>query len=310
MRRFLFLFAAAASAFAAGSPFDGRWDVRVLNEPRHRAWWMEITGAGTPQIKGRFVGFPGGDMNDIEHLAIQGGVMRFTFDRPADAKSPAIHQEYTAKAVGARLEGTAVMGGRVWKWVGERAPEIAERDDDSWKKEPPVDLLNHKDLSGWHGIVPGKDLGWTVENGTLKSTGGANNLETDRKFWNFLLHVEYRVGPHSNSGIGLRGRYEVQILEDLGRPLDRHSNGALYSRIVPSVAASKPAGEWQTYDIRLVGRHVTIVLNGKKVVQGVIEGLTAIATDPDEGKPGPITLQGDHGPVEFRSVVLTPLVRK
>ena len=78
---------------------------------------------------------------------------------------------------------------------------------------------------------------------------------------------------------------------------------------MPSEDASKPAGEWQTYDIRLVGRDVTIVLNGKKIVQGVIEGLTAVATDPDEGQPGPLILQGDHGPVEFRSVVLTPLVK-
>jgi len=117
------------------------------------------------------------------------------------------------------------------------------------------------------------------------------------------------VGAHSNSGIGLRGRYEVQILEDKGRPIDRHSNGALYSRILPTENVSKAPGEWQTYDIRLVGRNVSIESNGKLITKGVIEGLTAIATDWDESKPGPITLQGDHGPVDFRNVVLTPLVK-
>ena len=306
----LLFLAAVATAFAADSQFNGRWDIRVLNEPRHRAWWLEVSGAGTPGVKGRFVGFPGGDMNDIEKIAIEDGVLKFRFDRAAQGQAEAAHQQYTARLAGGKLDGTMQAGGQQVRWLGERAPEIADKDDGSWNPGKPIDLFNKKDLSGWHGIVPGKDLGWTVADGMLKSTGGANNLETDGKFWNFTLHVEYRVGPHSNSGIGLRGRYEAQILEDYGRPLDRHSNGALYSRIVPAVAASKPAGEWQTYDIRLVGRHVTIVLNDKKVVDGVIEGLTAIATDPDEGKPGPITLQGDHGPVDFRSIVLTPLEKR
>ena len=296
--------------WAADAQFNGRWNIRVPDDARNRAWWMEITDAGTPAMKGRFVGFPGGDMNNIENLTLKGGVLRFTFARPARGESPAFKNEYTAKFVNGRMEGTCDTGKTRLRWIGERAPEIADRDDGSWREGKPIALFNGKDLTGWHGIVRGGQLGWSVENGLLKSSGKANNLETTEKFWNFLLHVEYRIGPKSNSGIGLRGRYEVQILEDFGRPLDTHSNGSLYSRIVPAVAASKPAGEWQTYDIRLVGRDVKIVLNGKKVVEGVIEGLTAMATDPDEGKPGPITLQGDHGPVEFRQIVLTPLVKK
>ena len=93
------------------------------------------------------------------------------------------------------------------------------------------------------------------------------------------------------------------------RPPNKHSNGALYARIAPSENASKPAGQWQTYDIRLVGRQVTVALNGKTVVKGEIEGLTAIAGDSNEAAPGPIYLQGDHGPVEFRNIVVTPLVK-
>ena len=109
----------------------------------------------------------------------------------------------------------------------------------------------------------------------------------------------------------MRGRYEVQILEDYGKPPDTHGNGALYSRILPTSNASKPAGEWQTFDITLAGNMVTIVLNGTKIIDNKeIDGLTAIASDPNEGEPGPIQLQGDHGPVEFRKVTLTPLLRK
>ena len=305
MRIHVWLFSLAACLSAAGdSAFNGRWDIRVLAEPRNRAWWLEVNGAGTPNLKGRFVGFPGGDMNDIPNLAIQNGELRFTFDRKD------VHQEYRARLAGGKLEGVFKTGDRELKWVGVRAPEIRDKDDGSWREGKTVRLFNGKDVSGWHGLVPGKELGWTVKERMLTNVAGANNLVSDQRFWNFQLHAEYRLGPHSNSGIGLRGRYEVQILEDYGRPPNTHTNGALYSRIPPGTNASKPAGEWQTYDIRLVGRQVTIVLNGTKVIdKGEIEGLTAIAFDPDEAEPGPIALQGDHGPVEFRSIVVTPLVK-
>ncbi len=195
-------------------------------------------------------------------------------------------------------------------WVGVRAPEITEKDDATWKESKPVQLFDGKDTQGWRSLTPDKPFGWTIEDGILKSTGGASNLVSLGKFWNFALHVEFRLGKNSNSGLGLRARYEVQILDDYGRPANTHGNGALYSRILPSENASKPAGEWQTYDIRLVGRQVTVVLNGKTIIdKGVIEGLTAIAADANEGEPGPLILQGDHGPVEFRSIVLTPLTK-
>jgi hypothetical protein len=303
----LLLLLTAAPLLAAASAFNGRWDIEVPKEPRDHAWWLEVTGAGTPAIAGRFVGFPGGDMLPIPKIWIEDDVLHFTFDRPG--RNP-LHLEYTARAAGKELNGTYTNGKQSLDWIGHRAPEIKENDDASWHEAKPIMIFDGKDLSGWHGIVPNQELGWSVHDGILSSTGGANNLETDAKYWNFKLHVEYRVGAHSNSGIGLRGRYEVQILEDKGRPLDRHSNGALYSRIIPTENVSKDPGEWQTYDIRLVGRHVTIVSNGKLITQGVIEGLTAIACDWQEGKPGPIILQGDHGPVDFRNVVLTPLVRK
>ena len=133
---------------------------------------------------------------------------------------------------------------------------------------------------------------------------------SDRTFWNFEAQVEFRIFEHSNSGIGLRGRYEIQILDDFGRPPNTHGAGALYSRVAPAVNASKPAGEWQTYDIRLVGRDLTLVHNGKKVLDHVhVDGLTAIANNSDEGEPGPFIVQGDHSNVEIRKFTVTPLVR-
>lgn len=309
MARTILLLLAAASLWAADTDFNGRWNIRVEDEARSRAWWLEVTGAGTPTLQGRFVGFPGGDTNRIEKIALKDGVLRFTFERAAKGRSRAIRNEYTARLVNGTLEGTCKSREGLIRWTGRRAPEIADRDDGSWREGQPIHLFNGKDLTGWRGQIRGRDLGWVVEDGILKGLGKANNIETEAKFWNFVLHVEYRVAPRSNSGIGLRGRYEVQILDDAGRTPNTHTNGALYSKIAPAVNASKPAGEWQTFDIRIVGRDVTIVLNGQQVVKGVAEGPTAISTDPDEDQPGPISLQGDHGPVEFRKIILTPLVK-
>jgi len=313
LRNFAFLLLLAPAAWPAGQlpdgrrsggpEFNGRWDITVHHSPRGRAWWLEVEGAGTPHIKGKFVGFPGGDLNDIQHIWIENGELRFTYD------GHDVHQEYRAKLADDKLEGTFASGDTKLEWTGARAPEVADADDGSWHAWRAIEMFNGRDISNWHGLTADAASGWKAEGGILKGNGSATDLVSNVSFWNFTLHVEFRTPAHSNSGIGLRGRYEVQILEDYGRPVDRHSNAALYSRIVPTENATKPAGEWQTFDIRLVGRHVTVALNGKTVTQGIIEGLTAIASDPDEGDPGPIVLQGDHGPVEFRSIVLTPLVK-
>lgn len=308
----LLLLISVIPVLGADSTFDGRWDITVPQESRARAWWLEVKGAGTPAMKGRFVGFPGGDMNDIPQLSIKNGELRFSFDNQDHRTNKAVHRDYSAHySPGDKLVGVMRSSdGEVLKWTAVRAPVITEKDDGSWRDGTPVDLFNGKDVSGWHGLVPNLALGWSIKDGALANAAGANNLVSDRAFWNFKLHVEYRVGKDSNSGIGLRGRYEVQILEDYGKPPNKHSNGALYSRIAPAVNASKPADEWQTYDIRLVGMQVTVVLNDQKVIdKQEIEGLTAIAGNADEGKPGPIIPQGDHGPVEFRKIILTPLVK-
>lgn len=303
LRNLAILLPLAAAAWPADTGYNGRWDIAVHHSPRGRAWWLEVEGAGTPHIKGKFVGFPGGDLNDIQHIWIDNEALRFTYD------GQDVHREYRARLVGGKLEGTFASGDTRLEWTAARAPEINDADDSSWHEGQPIDLFDRRDIDGWHGLTTDASSGWSAEGGILKGNGAATDLVSNARFWNFKLHVEYRTPAHSNSGIGLRGRYEVQILEDYGRPLDRHSNAALYSRIVPRENVTKPAGEWQTYDIRLVGRHVTVVLNGRTVTQGIIDGLTAMACDPDEGVPGPIMLQGDHGPVEFRGIVLTPLLK-
>jgi hypothetical protein len=300
----IWIILAAIPALAADSDFNGRWDLEVHKTPADKAWWLEITAAGTPDIKGRFVGFPGGSLNDLPDPKIENGVLRFSW---LDKRN---HLDYVLHYVAGVLEGEMTGSQGDLKFTGHRATVIDEHDDGTWVKGKPVTLFNGKDLSGWTGLKSAAAAGWTIENGMLKSTGHADDLITADKYWNFELHIEYNVAAHSNSGVGLRGRYEVQIIDDFGRPPGLHGTGTLYTRIVPPANYGKPAGEWQTLDIRLVGMEVTGTLNGHKLYEkGVIEGLTGIAFDPYEGQPGALELQGDHGAVEFRNVVLTPLVK-
>jgi hypothetical protein len=269
-------------------------------------------------MKIQFVGSPDGSLDNIAITRFQNGVLHFTWKattRYGHTPNPNDYAEYDVKYVSGLLQGTvtspATTPATHLTFTGYRSPEIDEHDDGSWAKGKPIQLFDGKDLTGWTGVNSSKAEGWSVENGILKCAGQEDDLRTVAKYWNFELHVEYNLPAKSNSGIGLRGRYEVQIASDYGRPPGMHGTGALYTRILPSVNAGKPPGEWQTYDIRLVGREVTTVLNGQKLYEkGVIDGLTGIAFDPFEGRPGPIELQGDHGGVEFRNVILVPLTKR
>ncbi len=296
------------------SQFNGRWDIAVNGDtPRTRAWWLEVTGAGTEALKGKFVGAPGGQLEDITKLSIADGELRFVFERRYRREPKGLQKGlYWARLDNGKLKGTFEIEGdpaTYLEWTGSRAPVLPEKDEGNWKRGEPILLFNGRDVSGWQSITPGKPMAWTVRDGLLTNSPSAGDLISDKKFWNFDLHVEFLVAERSNSGVGLRGRYEIQIFEDYGDPPNKHGNGALYGRIPPKTNASKPAGEWQTFDIRLVGRQLSVTLNGVKVIdKGTVEGLTAIAQDPNEGDPGPIILQGDHGFVQFRKVTLYPLI--
>lgn len=316
MRTILPLLLLAIGAFADDAAFNGRWNIKT-HDSRIRAWWLEVAGAGTGELKGKFVGAPGGDCDVIRDLAIRDGELSFSFMRgyvrvPGDDKA---RQKgiYRARLADGKLDGSFAVEGHdkpAFKWTGTPAAVITDKDDGTWVEAKPVKLFNGKNLKGWTPVEKDRELAWTVKNGILTNMAGAPNIVSVRKFWNFKVHMEFRIPAGSNSGLGLRGRYEVQIAESTGRPVGTHMMGALYSRIAPSVNASKPAGEWQTYDVTLIGRDVTVVLNGTKVIdKQLVEGPTAIVGDTDESTPGPIFVQGDHREVEIRSLVVTPLVK-
>jgi hypothetical protein len=293
---------------AADLDFNGAWNITVPNA-RNRVWWLEVKGAGTPSPSGSFVGAPGGQVDRIEDLRIQDGELRFTFQRTREDRPLLL--TYRARLSGPGLTGSveeSVPGATpsLVQWTAVRAPKLADTDGPRWKPGTPVDLINGKDLSSWRQLIPSRP-GWYIEDGHLRNRAGASDLVSLPRFWNFELRAEYRYSKGSNSGIALRGRYEVQIFDDFGQPASFHGNGALYCRETPRVNASRPPGEWQTLVVRLVGRDLTVTLNGEKTLDRVQAWPTAMAMDAAEDQPGPIVLQGDHGPVEFRLLRVTPL---
>jgi hypothetical protein len=205
-------------------------------------------------------------------------------------------------------------------FTGKRLPPVPPAPDMALIKfGKPVELFNGKDLTGWKLIDENQKNGFTASDGILSNDPvqkeGAEhvsygNLRTVSEFEDFNLKAEVNVPAGSNSGIYLRGMYEVQVMDSYKKELDPHNMGALYSRIKPSVAAEKPAGTWQTFDITLCQRHLTVILNGIKIIDNQpVAGPTGGAMKSDVFAPGPIYLQGDHGKIQYRNIILTPIVK-
>ena len=202
-----------------------------------------------------------------------------------------------------KLIGTMKMpNGNIFSWEGVRAPKLWRDKEPVWGT--PIQLFNGKNLNGWN--VMGENQ-WIVENGVLKSPHSGSNIKTEKTFSDFKLHIEFKYPQESNSGVYLRGRYEVQIIDCYGQEPSSVLLGGVYGFIEPLEMMAKKAGEWQTFDITLVGRLVTIVANGKTIIyKQKIPGVTGGALDSNEAEPGPIMIQGDHGAIEFRNIVITP----
>jgi len=171
-----------------------------------------------------------------------------------------------------------------------------------------IPLFNGKDLSGWKNVgrYPSE---WTVKDGLTGCPKESDNLYTERKFLNFQLHCEWQIPKEGNSGIFLRGRKEVQIADSYGKKeLEKEDCGGIWGKFAPSVNACKPPGEWNTYDITMVGRKVTVVFNGKTVIDGItVDGVTGWQLDENEDQPGSLMIQADHSAVWFRSLWIKPL---
>jgi hypothetical protein len=297
------LFAASGLLFSAftaqrqnqnANSIVGRWDLTVQSANATYPSWLEVTREGD-KLAGRFVGRTG-SARPLQSIEITDGQITFTFGQ----------QVYKGRLVGNKLEGTIEgRDGGMLKWTGVRAPEIKPPARPQWGQ--PIQLFNGRDMTGWRQR-DGKTGCWSVVDGTMTNTPPCVDIITEQKFKDFKLHVEFNMVEKSNSGVYLRGRYEVQIQDDFGKPPAPNGIGGLYGFITPVSNAAKKAGEWQTYDITILGRQVTVVLNGQTIIdKQEIPGITGGALDSDEAAAGPIMLQGDHGKVSFRNIVLTPV---
>ena len=287
--------------------FNGHWVLEGDSAPMA----LEVRGADTGDLAGSIVGAVGGRLQSFLQASVRDGRLTFRVARQFDSGA-VVGSSTVAWFEGEQLHGETTREDRAGKrtWIGRRPDVVDDSDDQGWVEREPVILFDGSGLDAWHTGKPGNLEGWAIDAGVLRNVGSAENLTSNRKFWNFELHVEYRVSEGGNSGIGLRGRYEVQIYDDFGTEPSIHGNGAVYSRIKPVFVASEPYSEWQTFDIRLIGRVITVKLNETAIIdREVIQGLTAMAVDANESEPGPILIQGDHGPIEFRKIVITPLAR-
>ena len=322
------LTAALGTASAADNPFLGGWELTI---PGGAAGWLgveEVNG----QLKASLL-WGGGSVVPLSSAKLEGDrlvVTRRSTSQRKDENGKNVTvfttETITASADGDVLKLTSIkprqngQGEDKADFTGRREPPMPPAPDLSQVKfGEPIELFNGKDLTGWRLTDPKAANGWSVKDGLLvnkvsheegKPHKNYGNLRTDREFEDFNLTLEVRLAKGGNSGVYLRGIYEVQVADTYGKPLDPHNMGAVYSRIKPTVAAEKPAGEWQTMDITFVDRHVTVVLNGTKIIDNQpVPGCTGGALWSDVTRPGPIYLQGDHTGIEYRNIVLKPALK-
>lgn len=196
--------------------------------------------------------------------------------------------------------------GNVFEWTAVRAPGRGEGSNREVQWGEPIRIFNGEDLEGWE-VIGSRPNKWKAVEGNLVNEESGANIRTSATFRDFKLHLEFKFPEGSNSGVYLRGRYETQIADLAGEAPHNRSVGGIYGRLAPAVNMVKPAGEWNDLDVTLIGYRVTIAVNGTTTIDGeLIPGITGGALDADETEPGPIMLQGDHGPVSYRNLLLTP----
>lgn len=304
----------SSRAAESAKPFLGGWDLTI---PGGGAGWLGLKEKDG-QLQARIL-WGGGSVVPVDGAKVENDQLVLT--RDATSNPQTITAQVKGDTLSLTLSGAGVDGKNVQRdFTGKRSPPLPPAPNLSKVKfGEKIVLFNGKDLAGWKLINPKQDSGWCVRDRVLannieqekgKPRKHFGNLRTEKEFEDFNLAMEVRVPKNGNSGIYLRGIYEVQVMDSFGKPLDPHNMGGIYSRICPTTAAEKPAGQWQTLDITLVDRHVTVILNGKKIIDNrPLEGCTGGALWPDQLRPGPIYLQGDHTGVEYRNIVLRPVVK-
>ena len=286
--------------------FLGRWDLTLKAPDREYPSWLELRQENG-QLKAIFVS-RWGNARPLPVAEVTNGRLKFV--SPKEEEERKHDMVFVGMLSGEHLTGTTTgPDGTPWTWTGVRAPSLKRSGTPKWGK--PIPLFNGKDLTGWRPEKENTPTVWKLENGSLITPGNGPDLINESKFEDFKLHVEFNCDVKSNSGVYLRGRYEVQIETDSIDEPPSHHTGGVYGFLAPTPELPRKPGEWQAFDITLIGRMVTIVQNGQTIIDNKeIPGITGGALDSHEGLPGPIYLQGgEKGRVAFRSIVITPAVK-
>jgi Domain of Unknown Function (DUF1080) len=301
MKALLLILAAGLPGLAqAASPFVGRWDLNLTSPRAKWPQWMEIVekdGKLDGRIQPR-----GGAVRPIVAARMENDHLLITV-QSATQRAAEIAWDLTVS--GGKLTGTEKQGDSANTTIaGVRAPELKRPMPKAWTSPEP--LFNGKDLTGWEPVNNAANSHWVVKDGTLFNEARGSNIRTSRTFQDFKLHVEVLCPEHCNSGIYLRGRDEIQVGTE-GGTQPSHEMGALYGFFAPKVEMPLGTGDWQTFDITLVGRYVTVVRNGVKIHDNQeMPGITGGALDSNEGEPGPFFLQGDHdGGMAYRNITIS-----
>jgi hypothetical protein len=295
----ILILAASVHAQTAKNQFAGRWDITVTTARDSYPDWMELVETNG-KLDGR-IQPRGGAVRPIVGTAIEGSHLVVTV-ASASARGPETTWDLTVD--GDKLTGTQKRGDSTDQVVGVRAPPLQRPMPKAWSKPEP--LFKGKDLTGWEPVNNPANSHWVAKDGTLFNETKGSNLKTTRKFEDFKLHIEVNCPEHCNSGIYLRGRYEIQVGSE-GGSQPSHEMGAVYGYFPQAKEMPLGTGEWQKFDITLVGRHVTVVRNGVTVHDNQeLPGITGGALDSNEGEPGPIFLQGDHdGGMAYRNITIS-----
>jgi len=296
----LWLFLRAARA---EGPMEGRWDLTVKGGGAEMPSWLEVTYRdGAPEA--RFVG-RWGSARALPKIEIDGDHIRFV--SPKEEEGSTNDLVFEGKMANGTMTGTAAgPNATAWTWSGTRAPTLPRPAEVTWGAEKV--LFNGKDFAGWRFDRPERAESWKVEDGCLVNHAAGANIMTAETFVDFKLHVEFNCPSNANSGVYLRGRYETQVEDDsLDEPANHHM-GAIYGFLAARPEAPRRPGEWQSFDIMLLGRFVTVAQNGRTIIDNEeIPGITGGALNSHEELPGPIYLQGDHGGIAYRNIRIIPL---
>lgn len=325
--------AVATAAFGQQNPYVGRWNLKGTGPDADKVYWLEVKENGKT-LEGRFLNRTA-HATPLAWVRIENDELVFQYGRgeggpsdPVRACGPIYRARIeNGKLIGRHTPAPCVLPGAAAPpapatppaeihWIGTRQPVWPPSNaNGKHTYGTPVVLVGPGvtlDVWGVTGDTHGKSGGWKLVDGTLMNDPPTYNPVSKQTFNDFKIDTEFKLDEGQNSGLYLRGRYELQMALGPGPAATKGRQGmmAIYGWKAADVDAARPSGEWQQLEVIIVGNHLTATLNGKRIHDNaLLPAMTGGALDNDEFAPGPIMIQGDHSRVAVRKMIVTPIVK-